>query len=148
VLGAFVNLQEIRPANTLDVYEGEADRGHLRHYLLDLGQAFGGSAAGPRHYWSGYNHYFSLGDALRNLVTAGLFVGPWEDETPTAWPCVGTFEARRFDPSSWRETSAFTPIRREPARDDYWAAKRLTAFRPEHIEALVPLGGAPRSRRG
>jgi hypothetical protein len=137
VLGAWVNLQEVRPANTLDVYEGEADRGHVRHYFLDLGQAFGGYAAGNRRTWSGYNHFFSLGEALKNLATVGLFVGPWEDETATAWASVGTFEAARFDAASWRETAAFTPIRRSRPEDDYWAAGRLAAFRPEHLEALV-----------
>jgi hypothetical protein len=143
VLGAFVNLQEIRPANTLDVYEGEADRGFVRHYFLDLGQAFGGYSANSRRYWSGYNHYFSLHDALKNLVTAGFFVGPWELETSTAWPSVGTFEAARFEPSSWRETAAFAPIRRSRPEDDYWAAARLAAFLPAHIEALVRSAGFP-----
>jgi hypothetical protein len=147
VLGAWVNLQEIRPANTLDIYEGEADRGYVRHYFLDMGQAFGGYSAGNRRYWSGYNHYFSVKDALKSLVTAGLFVGPWEEETQTAWPSVGTFEAGRFDPASWRESAAFAPIRRSRPEDDYWAAVRIAAFLPAHIEALVrsvqfPDGGA------
>jgi hypothetical protein len=137
VLGAWVNLQEVRPANTLDVYEGEADQGYVRHYFLDMGQALGGYAAGNRRTWSGYNHFFSLGEALKNLATVGLFVGPWEDEMPSAWPSVGTFEAARFDAASWRETAAFTPIRRSRPEDDYWAAGRLAAFRSEHIEALV-----------
>jgi len=137
VLGAFVNLQEIRPANTLDVYEGEAGHGFVRHYLLDLGQAFGGHATNSRRYWSGYNHYFSAWEATRNLVTFGLYVGPWEDESTTAWPSVGTFESSRFEPSGWRETAPFAPIRRSRPEDDYWAAKRLSAFSSEHLSALV-----------
>jgi hypothetical protein len=143
VLGAWVNLQEVRPANTLDVYEGPPGRGFVRHYFLDLGEAFGGYAAGSRRYWSGYNHNFRVKDALLNFATAGLFVGPWEDETQTAWPSVGTFEARRFDPAGWRETSAFPPIRRSRPEDDYWAAVRLAAFLPAHVEALVRSVGFP-----
>ena len=143
VLGAWVNLQEIRPANTLDVYEGSPGRGFVRHCFLDLGEAFGGYAASSRRYWSGYNHNFSVKDALLNFATAGLFVGHWEDETQTAWPSVGTFEARRFDPAGWRETSAFPPIRRSRPEDDYWAAVRLAAFQPAHVEALVRSVGFP-----
>ncbi|HEY6555493.1 MAG TPA: hypothetical protein VI669_19205 [Vicinamibacteria bacterium] len=143
VLGAWVNLQEIRPANTLDVYEGPPGRGFVRHYFLDLGEAFGGYSASNRRYWSGYNHNFTVKDALLNFATAGLFVGPWEDETQTAWPSVGTFEARRFEPARWRETSAFPPIRRSRPEDDYWAAVRLAAFLPAHVEALVRSVGFP-----
>jgi hypothetical protein len=137
VFGALVNLQEIRPANTLDVYEGEAGQGFVRHYFLDLGQAFGGYSSGSRRYWSGYNHYFTVKEAALNLATFGLYVGPWEEETTTAWPSVGTFESSRFEPSGWRETAAFAPIRRARPEDDYWAAKRLVGLSPEHLRALV-----------
>ena len=138
VLGAFVNLQEIRPANTLDVYEGEAGHGFVRHYFLDLGQAFGGYAAGSRRYWSGYNHYFSVKEAARNLATFGFFVGPWEEEITTAWPSVGTFEARRFEPSGWRETARLCPHPPRSAR-----GRLLGGQEARGLSARAPPGPGP-----
>jgi hypothetical protein len=135
--GAFVNHTDIRPDNSLSAYVGEPGQGHLVHYLLDFGEAFGGHAAELGRLWDGFEHLFSYRTTGRRLVTLGLQVEDWERIEATPWRSVGVFEADVFQPADWKEATPFGPIRRALPSDDYWAAKILGALTREHVETLV-----------
>ncbi|MFQ5599947.1 MAG: hypothetical protein ACE5G2_05270 [Candidatus Krumholzibacteriia bacterium] len=143
VFGAFVNHTDMRMDNSLDVYVGERGQGHVVHYLIDFGEAFGGHGAEHDRLWDGYNHLFSFGEVAANLVTAGLRVQSWENLGYTPWKSVGAFESRIFSPGDWRESTPYAPIRRSQPADDYWAAKILGALGREHITTLVRAADYP-----
>jgi hypothetical protein len=137
VFCAFVNHSDIRPDNSLSVYVGEPGEGHLVHYLLDFGEAFGGHAAERGRLWDGFEHIFSFRTTGRRLVTLGLQVEDWERIRETPWKSVGAFESAVFRPEDWKEATPYAPIRRARPDDDYWAAKILGALTREHVETLV-----------
>lgn len=143
MLGAFVNHSDMRPDNSLDVYVGEPGEGHVEHYLLDFGEAFGGHGAEHDRLWDGYESYLEFSRLARNLVTLGLEVAPWEELDYTPWASVGAFESRVFRPELWRETTPYPPIRASDAADDYWAAKRLGPLTREHLQTLVDAARYP-----
>ena len=68
VFAAFTNHSDIRPDNTLDAYVGPKDQGHVRHYLLDFGEAFGGHGMEHQRLWDGYTFMFSLKEIGRAHV--------------------------------------------------------------------------------
>ncbi len=137
VFGAFTNQTDIRIDNSLDVYVGQPGLGHVRHYLLDFGEAFGGHGASHDRLWDGFAHIFSFSQLFGNLFKFGLMIDNWEHLTYTPWQSVGAFEADRFDPATWKETYPYEPIRQSQADDDYWAAKIVASLTPEHLERLI-----------
>ena len=143
VFCAFTNQTDIRIDNSLDVYEGMPGEGFVRHYLLDFGGAFGAEGAAYDRPWDGYTHIFSYGDVFENLLTLGLQIRDWERIRPTPWRSVGSFEARHFDPATWKETYPYVPIQRAEACDTYWAAKIVATLSRAHIAALVDAADYP-----
>src|SRR5262249_24483827 len=101
VFGAFVNHSDMRVDNAGDFYQGASGQGHVEHYLLDFGEAFGGHGAEHEYAWDGFEHYFSYSNAAHNFVTLGLDVQPWENIVPTPWKSVGAFGAATFEPAAW-----------------------------------------------
>ena len=140
---AFTNNTGMRIDNSLDVYEGEPDKGYVKHYLLDFGEAFGGHGTGHDYRWDGYNHIFDFRQTMRNLFTLGFFVEGWENAGITPWKSVGRFESAVFDPGRWKEVWPYEPIRRSQPADDYWAAKVLASLTRDHIAALVQAAKYP-----
>lgn len=140
---AFTNHSDIRPDNSLDVYAGAPGEGHVVHYLLDFGEAFGGHGAEHARPWDGYEPALGFTRAARNLVTLGVALAPWESVAPTLWLSVGAFEAQAFDARDWHETWPYLPIRSSRPEDDYWAAKVVAALTPEHLRVLVDAAQYP-----
>jgi hypothetical protein len=140
---SFTNYAFIRMKNTLDVYEGEPDQGHVRHYLINFSGALGNGTVKFGYTWGGYSHVFSYGDIFRNLGSFGLAVRSWEKLRETPWPSVGTFESEHFEADAWREVLPYLPIRRCRPADDYWAAKVLGALTRAHVRALAAAARYP-----
>ena len=143
VFCAFTNHSDIRPDNSLDVYLGEPGHGHVKHYLLDFGEAFGGHGAEHGRPWDGYEPAFGFERTTRNLVSLGVVLAPWESVAPTPWLSVGSFEAQAFEARDWHETWPYLPIRSSRPEDDYWAAKIVGALTPAHLQALVQAARYP-----
>jgi hypothetical protein len=137
VFGAWLNHSDMRADNGGDFYQGEKGQGHVQHYLIDFGEAFGGHGAEHDYLWDGYEHYFSYRTAAYNFATLGLDVKPWENLVPTQWKAVGAFESATFDPATWKEVYPYEPMRRSQPADDYWAAKIVAHLKQEQLQALV-----------
>jgi hypothetical protein len=145
VFACLTNHSDIRPDNSMDTYVGTPGQGHVKHYLLDFGEAMGGHGAEHDFRWDGFNHIFSWGSASRNLVTLGFVVEDWENIAYTPWKSVGAFESVIFKPERWKEVWPYVPIRSSCPEDDYWAAKIVGAVSREHIETLVAAAEYPES---
>ncbi len=143
VFGAFTNQTDIRIDNSLDVFEGEQDKGYVKHYLLDFGEALGAHGTSRGRLWDGFTHVFSFRQMFNNFATLGLKPHDWENVQFTPWKSVGTFEAKYFDPLQWKEAYPFAPIQRAQADDCYWAAKIIAALTREHLAALIEAADYP-----
>ncbi len=140
VLGAWLNWTEIEPRQTMDIYEGAPGRGFVRHYLALLYETLGARTVGSDRDKDVDDRYLTAAQVAESLFTFGLRVQPWEKVGPTPWVDVGVYGSEAFSFESWRETSGYAPIRDSRPSDDYWAAKVLARFTPDHLRAAVAAG--------
>jgi hypothetical protein len=138
VFAAWLNHDDSRGINTLDMLEGEKGRQSIRHYMFDFGSIMGSGSTVAQLPRAGNEYILEWAPAFRTLATLGLYVRPWI--TVDYWrgaKAVGRFEADFFDPVEWRPeypNPAFDNMRTE---DAFWAARLVARFSDDVIRALV-----------
>lgn len=141
---SWLNHTDMQEDNTLDAfvrYPGAdgtpGERGHVVHYLIDFGKAFG--VMGYVNGWKtvGYTYRADVGMALRSLVTLGLWKRPWDGIEVPRLRGLGLFEADHFSPGEWRTNSPYWPYEDADRFDGYWGAKLVMRFTREQLAAIV-----------
>ena len=141
VFAAWVNHDDSRGINSLDMLEGEPGRQYIRHYMFDFGSIMGSGSTVAQVPRAGNEYILEWAPALKTLATLGLYVRPWI--TVNYWQgarSVGRFEADFFDPVKWRPeypNPAFDNMRPD---DAFWAARLVARFNDEAIRAIVAKG--------
>jgi hypothetical protein len=138
VFAAWVNHDDSRGINSLDMLEGEPGRQYIKHYVFDFGSIMGSGSTVPQNPRAGNEYILEWKPALKTLATFGAYVRPWilVDYWEEA-KSVGRFEADFFDPVKWRPeypNPAFDNMR---ADDAFWAARLVSKFSSEAIRAIV-----------
>ena len=142
VLTAWMNDNDIREGNTLDVYVKE---GYLRHYLLDASSALGSGSSRAKSPKDGVERAVDLYRFIARMVTLGLYKNEdWEDIDGAADPAIGFLSGEDFDPGAWKANWANVAFTNMTAADGYWGAKIVAAFSDDHLRAAVATGGLPR----
>ena len=138
VFAAWLNHDDSRGLNSLDMLEGPAGAQHVRHYMFDFGSIMGSGSVFAQVPRAGNEYILEWAPALKTLATLGLYVRPWIlVDYPDVAPSVGRFEAEFFDPVQWRPeypNPAFDLMRPE---DAFWAARLVAKFSDEAIRAIV-----------
>jgi hypothetical protein len=138
VFGAWTNLVDIKANNTLDTVVTENGRGIVKHYLQDVGSAFGIGANGPHDYDEGYEHIYQGDTLIRRLVSFGLYLSPWQTAAKyESHSAIGRFEASTFEPRSWKPRMPVPALLELREDDAFWAARRVAAFTDEMIRRAV-----------
>ena len=141
VFGAWTNLVDLKALNTIDTLITENGRARVRHYLQDVGSAFGMGAIGSRAWWEGYEYLFEPDKTLKRMVSFGFYLQPWQTVDYDEYPSVGRFEGDEFDPDAWKSWVPVGALLRARTDDDFWAAGRVMAFGGvELIRAIVKTG--------
>jgi hypothetical protein len=149
VFSAWLNHDDSRGINSLDMLETAEDRRYIRHFMFDFGSIMGSGSTVAQVPRAGNEYILEWAPALKTLATLGLYVRPWI--TVDYWQgarSVGRFEADFFDPVKWRPeypNPAFDNMRPD---DAFWAARLVARFNDEAIRAIVAKGrysepGAP-----
>ncbi|MFB3855098.1 MAG: hypothetical protein ACE148_14920 [Vicinamibacterales bacterium] len=135
VFAAWLNHDDSRAVNTLDMLVQEDGRRFIRHYMFDFGSVLGstpGDPGGGREYW------LEARPAIARLLSFGLWVPAWESiEYPGDLPAVGHIEGAHFDPALWKPSypnPAFANMRPD---DAFWAARIVSRFSDEALAAVV-----------
>jgi hypothetical protein len=138
VFAAWLNHDDSRGINSLDMLDGPEGRKYILHYMFDFGSTLGSGSTMPQGQRAGNEYILEWGPALKTLATFGLYVRPWitvhYDESRKS---VGRFEADFFDPVAWRPeypNPAFDNMRGD---DAFWAARLVARFSDEAIRAVV-----------
>ena len=138
VFAAWVNHDDSRGLNSLDMLEERNGRRFVRHYMFDFGSIMGSGSVFAQVPRAGNEYILEWGPALKTLATFGLYVRPWiRVDYPQISPAVGNFEADFFDPVAWRPeypNPAFDNMR---ADDAFWGARLVAKFSDETIRAIV-----------
>lgn len=145
VFAAWLNHTDMKDDNALDMYVG----GHLEHYLVDFGEAFGGHQSEHQQLEIGFEHSLDYKNNTAALFAFGLWHRPWENQRETRWKQIGAFSAIEFDPHRWHVLYPYRPFAHADAADLYWGAKLVMRFDRPLLEALVATGeiGDPEAAR-
>ena len=141
VIGSWMNDADRRAANTLDMLvEGDGGSRYIKHYIIDMGSAFGSNNLMPHLPKYGNEYVWDPRTILRSLVSFGFYRKPWEEPLPMQYPELGYFENETFDAGSWVPTYPNPAFERCTNRDGYWGAKIVMSFSDEDIAAMVSTG--------
>ena len=138
VFSAWLNHDDSRGLNSLDMLEGPDGQASIRHYMFDFGSIMGSGSTTPQSERAGNEYILEWEPAFKTLFSLGLWVRPWmKVDYPDDWKSVGNFEADFFDPIKWRPeypNPAFDNMRPD---DAFWAARIVAKFSDEAVRAVV-----------
>jgi hypothetical protein len=138
VFGAWLNHDDTRGINSLDMLETTNGRGWIKHYMFDFGSILGSSTIAAQRHRAGNEYIFEQRPGWLTLATLGLYTRPWMHiDYPDVPPSVGRIESKAFDPLKWKpeyRNFAFENMRPD---DAFWAARIVSQFTDETIGAVV-----------
>lgn len=139
VFGAWVNHDDSRAINTLDMLVSENGRKHVRHYMFDFGSILGSATRFADARRSGHEYVLERRSSLVGLLTLGLWVQPWQfiDYPADLPPAVGRIQGDVFEPEQWKPEYPNQAFRNLRPDDAFWGARIVAAFSDEAIAAVV-----------
>ncbi|MBN1610163.1 MAG: hypothetical protein JW940_26285 [Polyangiaceae bacterium] len=145
LVAAWVNHFDAREQNTMDVFlPADPSRrdgpGHVRHYIMDLGDCFGSVwsiDAFSRQF--GHAYLFDVPYVTEDFVTLGTIERPWE-RARRVGGTFNYFSARDFDPDLWRGEYPNPAFGRMTEADGAWMARILAHFDDDLVAAAVRVG--------
>ena len=90
VIGSWMNDADRRAANTLDMYVSEdgGTRRYVKHYIIDMGSAFGSNNLMPHLPKYGNEYVWDPRTVFLSLVSLGLYRKGWEEPQPMSYPSI------------------------------------------------------------
>jgi hypothetical protein len=138
VFAAWLNHDDSRGLNSLDMLEGEQGRQWIRHYMFDFGSIMGSGSTTAQAPRAGNEYILEWGPGFKTLATLGLYIRPWilVDYWEGA-KSVGRFEGDFFDPVEWRPEYPNPAFDNMTPEDAFWGARLVAKFSNEAIRAVV-----------
>jgi hypothetical protein len=140
VICAWLDHDDSRAGNTLDMLVEENGTRFIKHYLIDFGSTLGSDSIGPNSPRSGNEYLFAWKPAALQFLTFGFYTPAWQRVNYPDLPAAGRFEARVFDPDRWLPRYPNPAFANMNADDAFWAARQVMAFTDEQIRAIVETG--------
>src|SRR5262245_17637721 len=138
VFGAWLNHDDSRGINSLDMLETTDGRAWIKHYMFDFGSILGSGRGYSRRHRRGKEYIFNQRPGWLMMATLGAYVRPWMlIDYPDVPKSIGRLEAKSFNPLEWKPeypNSAFENMRTD---DAFWAARIVSRFTDEMIGAVV-----------
>lgn len=141
VFAAWLNHDDSRGINSKDIVISENGKRHVRHYMYDFNSILGSGNQRVQKYRSGNEYRFEADEALKTLLTFGLWVRPWARfDYPDVPPAVGRFESTHFEPEKWKPEYPIPAFERMRPEDAFWAARIIARFDEPAVRAIVGKG--------
>lgn len=138
---SWVNENDMREGNTLDMYVEEGGRRFLRHYIIDLGSSLGSETNRPNPDRIGNEYILDGGEIFKSALSLGIYRRPWEGTgSASPHPAVGFLEAEIFDPGRWKANYPILPFENMTLRDAFWGTKLVLSFTDEQIRTAIETG--------
>jgi len=140
VFAAWLNHDDSRSINSLDMFVPEGDRGWVKHYLLDFGSCLGSGSTRPQNPRAGNEYIYETKPMIKSALTLGLWDRPWRKVKYPDYPSLGRFEADFFRPELWRPEYPNPAFDQMDDADALWATRIVMCFSDDAIRALVRTG--------
>jgi hypothetical protein len=140
VIAAFINHNDLKQLNTLDMYVEDRGRRYLKHYFIDFGASLGSATIFPKQGIEGHEYIFDLGQVLKSAFTLGLSRRKAHAPEKPVHPAVGHIEGDSFNPAEWKPNLPIPSLENMTRRDGYWGAKIVAAFTDQQLRAAVKTG--------
>jgi hypothetical protein len=138
VFGAWLNHDDSRGINSLDMLETANGKAAVKHYMFDFGSILGSGTIYAQRHRAGNEFLFEQKPGWLTLATFGLYVRPWmRIDYPDVPASIGRLESEAFDPLAWKPeypNPAFANMRPD---DAFWAARVVSRFTSEMIRGVV-----------
>lgn len=138
VFGAWLNHDDSRGVNSLDMLVPGKNGSAVKHYMFDFGSIMGSGTVFAQRHRPGNEYILEWKPGWLTLATLGLYVRPWTlIDYPDVPPSVGRFESDAFEPEKWRPeypNAAFENMRPD---DAFWAARIVARFDADIVRAIV-----------
>lgn len=142
VFAAWLNHDDSRALNSLDMLETVNGRGFIRHYMFDFGSIMGSGSTRAQAPRAGNEYILEWKPGFLTLASLGLWFRPWAlVDYPNVAKSVGRFEAEFFDPVKWKPEYPNPAFENMRADDAFWAARLVARFSDEAIRAIVAKAG-------
>ena len=149
VFGAWLNHDDSRGVNSLDMLQTDGSRHYVKHYMFDFGSVMGSGTVFPQRHRAGNEYIVDWPPGWLTLATLGLYTRDWlHIDYPACRPPSAGSRRNSFDPEKWRPeypNPAFDNMR---ADDAFWAARIVSRFtrgrHPRHCGEGAVLGSRAR----
>ena len=140
VFAAWLNHDDSRSINSLDMYIREGESGWVKHYLIDFGSCLGSGSVRPQNPRAGNEYILEGKPTLKSAVTLGLWDRPWRKVKYPDYPAIGKFEGDFFQPQLWRPEYPNPAFDHMDDEDALWATRIVMRFTDDIIRAIVKTG--------
>ena len=137
VMAAWLNHFDTKANNTLDIF---ADKGYVKHYLIDFGSTLGSNGDEPMPPSIGFDTSFSPAKIFKDILSLGIDVKPWEKPIEIYYRSIGHFTSIYFHPQKYKFILPNPAFENMTNRDGYWGAKLVMSFTDEQLKAAVAAG--------
>jgi hypothetical protein len=138
VFGAWLNHDDSRGINSLDMLETAGGRSWVKHYMFDFGSILGSGTVYAQRHRPGNEYIFEQRPGWLTLATLGGYIRPWMViDYPDVPKSIGRLEAKAFDPEKWRPEYPNAAFENMRADDAFWAARIVARFTDEMIGTVV-----------
>jgi hypothetical protein len=142
VFAAWLNHVDAKAINSLDTLVTRNGRSVVRHHLIDFGSALGSGAVEPANRYTGAEYMLDAPSTGKRMLGFGFSRPAWTRAQFYEAPAIGRLPLSNhdFDAARWKSTIPNRAFLQARADDRFWAARKLTALRAEHIRAAIAAG--------
>lgn len=146
VFGSWLNNNDVRDQNTLDMWVTENGKSYLKHYLIDFNSTLGGAAQGAKPPMFTHDYFIDYGETLKNYFMLGLrksdWIKRWEaaGQKENASEELGYIDNNYFSPEKFKVQLPYYAFKDITRADIFWAAKIIMSFRDEDLKPVIKAG--------
>ena len=137
VFSAWLNHNDSRAINNMDLLVEEIGVSFVKHYLIDFGAMFGSASVISNTARDGNAYFWELKPAVAQIATLGIWSPRWMRDRYIKHPALGMIEYPSFEPEQWKPNYPNPAFQNRLPADEFWAAKKVMAFSDEAISAIV-----------
>ena len=138
VFGAWLNHDDSRGINSLDMLMDTNGVRWVKHYMFDFGSILGSGTVRAQYHRPVNEYIFEWMPGWVTLGTLGFYVRPWAlIDYPKVPPSVGRFEGKAFDPEKWKPEYPNPAFHNMRPDDAFWAAQIVAKFDDSMVRAIV-----------